>query len=85
MFWTSTRLLPITAAAVTEITYGQDVHLRVGTAIAVAVVRFGLERIGCAEQSTKHFIGVTWFAENCERRRQNGRTSGASGTRPHRD
>lgn len=37
-----TEITVIPAAAVTEISYGQDVHRRVGTAIGVAVVSFGI-------------------------------------------
>jgi len=50
----------IPAAAVTEISYGQDVHRRVGAAIGVAVVSFGLGALLALSKSKKHFVGLTW-------------------------
>jgi hypothetical protein len=50
----------IPASAVTEISYGQDVHRRVGAAIGVAVVSFGLGALLALSKSKKHFIGLTW-------------------------
>jgi CxxC motif-containing protein (DUF1111 family) len=37
-----TEMVVIPAAAITEISYGQDVHRRVGAAIGLAVFSFGL-------------------------------------------
>ena len=37
-----TEIAIVPASAVTEISYGQDVHRRVGAAIGVAVVSFGI-------------------------------------------
>lgn len=53
----------IPAAAVTEISYGQDVHRRVGAAIGVAVVSFGIGALLALSKSKKHFIGLTWDAD----------------------
>jgi hypothetical protein len=50
----------IPAAAVTEISYGQDVHRRVGAAIGVAVVSFGIGALLALSKSKKHFVGITW-------------------------
>jgi hypothetical protein len=50
----------IPAAAITEISYGQDVHRRVGAAIGIGVVTFGLGALMALVKSKKHFIGVTW-------------------------
>ncbi len=50
----------IPAAAVTEISYGQDVHRRVGAAIGVAVVSLGIGALLALTKSKKHFIGLTW-------------------------
>jgi hypothetical protein len=55
-----TEVTVIPAAAVTEISYGQDVHRRVGAAIGVAVVSFGLGALLALSKSKKHFIGLTW-------------------------
>jgi hypothetical protein len=50
----------IPASAITEISYGQDVHRRVGAAIGLAVVSFGLGALMALTKSKKHFIGLTW-------------------------
>ena len=50
----------IPAASITEITYGQDVHRRVGAAIGVAVVSFGIGALLALTKSKKHFVGLTW-------------------------
>ena len=53
-------LLDVPAASVTEISYGQDVHRRVGAAIGLAVVSFGVGALMALTKSKKHFIGLTW-------------------------
>ena len=53
-------VLAIPASAVTEISYGQDVHRRVGAAIGLAVVSFGVGALMALTKSKKHFIGITW-------------------------
>jgi CxxC motif-containing protein (DUF1111 family) len=53
-------VLVIPASAVTEITYGQDVHRRVGAAIGLAVVSFGIGGLMALTKSKKHFVGLTW-------------------------
>lgn len=50
----------IPASAVTEISYGQDVHRRVGAAIGVAVISFGIGALLALSKSKKHFVGLTW-------------------------
>ncbi len=50
----------IPASAVTEISYGQDVHRRVGSAIGLAVFSFGLGALLALSKSKKHFVGITW-------------------------
>jgi hypothetical protein len=50
----------IPATAITEISYGQDVHRRVGAAIGVAVFSLGLGALLALSKSKKHFIGLTW-------------------------
>ena len=54
------ELVAIPAASVTEISYGQDVHRRVGTAVAVGVFTLGLGALTALSKSKKHFIGLTW-------------------------
>ncbi len=55
-----TEIAVVPVSAVTEISYGQDVHRRVGAAIGVAVVSFGIGALLALTKSKKHFIGLTW-------------------------
>lgn len=50
----------IPAASVTEISYGQDVHRRVGAAIGIGVFTLGLGALMALSKSKKHFVGLTW-------------------------
>jgi len=68
-------LATIPANSVTEISYGQDVHRRVGAAIGLAIFSFGLGALLALSKSKKHFIGLTWsngdqkggFAMQCDK------------------
>jgi hypothetical protein len=53
-------VIAIPSSAITEISYGQDVHRRVGAAIGLAVVSFGIGALMALTKSKKHFIGLTW-------------------------
>lgn len=53
-------LAVIPASAVTEISYGQDVHRRVGTAVAVGLFTLGVGALTALSKSKKHFVGLTW-------------------------
>jgi hypothetical protein len=55
-----TEVAVIPASAVTEISYGQDVHRRVGAAIGIGVVTLGVGALMALTKSKKHFIGLTW-------------------------
>ena len=55
-----TEVATIPATAVTEISYGQDVHRRVGAAIGLAIVSFGIGALMALSKSKKHYIGLTW-------------------------
>jgi hypothetical protein len=80
-------LLVVPASAITEITYGQDVHRRVGAAIGLAVVSFGIGALMALTKSKKHFIGVTWsdgdkkggLAIQCDKNEYRGILSGLEG------
>ena len=50
----------IPATSVTEISYGQDVHRRVGAAIGLAVVSLGIGGLMALTKSKKHYVGITW-------------------------
>lgn len=53
-------LVLIPASSVTEVSYGQDVHRRVGAAIGLAVISFGIGALMALSKSKKHFVGLTW-------------------------
>lgn len=55
-----TDVVVIPAAAVTEISYGQDVHRRVGAAIGLAVISLGIGALMALSKSKKHYVGLTW-------------------------
>ena len=60
VFKDKTEVAAIPAAAITEISYGQDVHRRVGAAIGLAIFSLGLGALLALSKSKKHFIGLTW-------------------------
>jgi len=55
-----TEVVSIPASAVTEISYGQDVHRRIGAAIGLAVVSLGIGALMALTKSKKHYVGITW-------------------------
>lgn len=77
----------IPASSITEISYGQDVHRRVGAAVGLAVVSFGLGAIMAFSKSKKHFVGVTWadgdkkggLAMQCDKNEYRGILTGLEG------
>ncbi len=54
------EILAVPAAGITEVSYGQDVHRRVGAAIGLAVVSFGIGALMALSKSKKHYVGLTW-------------------------
>lgn len=58
-----TEVVTVPAASVTEISYGQDVHRRIGAAIGVAVFTLGIGALLALTKSKKHFVGLTWAAD----------------------
>jgi CxxC motif-containing protein (DUF1111 family) len=81
------EILVIPASSITEISYGQDVHRRVGTAIGIAVFSFGLGALMALSKSKKHFIGLTWadgdkkggLAMQCDKNEYRGILAGLEG------
>jgi hypothetical protein len=77
----------IPVASVTEISYGQDVHRRIGTAIGLAVVSLGIGALMALSKSKKHFVGLTWadgekkggFAMQCDKNEYRGVLAGLEG------
>ncbi|MGA9511334.1 MAG: hypothetical protein WBV55_22120 [Candidatus Sulfotelmatobacter sp.] len=82
-----TEVITIPASSVTEISYGQDVHRRVGAAIGLAVVSFGIGALMALTKSKKHFVGLTWadgdkkggFAMQCDKSDYRGVLAGLEG------
>jgi hypothetical protein len=50
----------IPTASITEVSYGQEVHRRIGTAAGLAVVSFGIGALVAFSKSKKHYVGLTW-------------------------
>jgi hypothetical protein len=77
----------IPASAVTEISYGQDVHRRVGAAVGLGLVSFGIGALMALSKSKKHFVGLTWisgeqkggFAMQCDKNEYRGVIAGIEG------
>lgn len=77
----------VVASSVTEISYGQDVHRRVGAAIAVGVFTLGLGALMALSKSKKHFVGLTWagadqkggLAMQCDKNEYRGILAGLEG------
>jgi hypothetical protein len=82
-----TVVTTVVPSSVTEISYGQDVHRRVGTAVAVGVFTFGLGALTALSKSKKHFVGLTWaagdakggFAMQCDKNDYRGVLAGLEG------
>lgn len=81
------ELANIPASSITELSYGQDVHRRVGSAIALGVVSFGAGALLALAKSKKHFVGVTWadgdkkggLAIQCDKNEYRGILAGLEG------
>jgi hypothetical protein len=80
-------IVTIPASSITEISYGQDVHRRVGAAIGLAVVSLGIGALMALTKSKKHFVGLTWvngeqkggFAMQCDKNEYRGILAGLEG------
>lgn len=81
------EVLVVPASSVTEISYGQDVHRRVGTAVAVGAFTLGVGALVALSKSKKHFVGLTWangdqkggFAIQCSKNEYRGILAGLEG------
>jgi hypothetical protein len=80
-----TDVITIPADSVTEISYGQDVHRRVGAAIGLAMVSFGIGALTALTKSKKHSVGLTWadkkggLAMQCDKNDYRGVLAGLEG------
>jgi hypothetical protein len=52
--------LTLRTTSITEVSYGKEVHRRVGTAVAVGVFSLGVGALVALSKSKKHYIGLTW-------------------------
>ena len=81
------EVVSIPASSVTDISYGQDVHRRVGAAIGIGVVTLGLGALMALTKSKKHFVGLTWangdqkggLALQCDKNEYRGILTGLEG------
>ena len=82
-----TEIAAIPASTITEISYGQDVHRRVGAAIGLAVVSLGVGALMALTKSKKHYVGLTWadgdkkggLAVQCDKNDYRGILTGLEG------
>ncbi len=82
-----TDLVVVPAASVTEISYGQDVHRRIGAAIGLAVISLGIGALMAFTKSKKHFVGITYangdlkggWAMQCDKNEYRGILSALEG------
>lgn len=51
----------VPVASITEVSYGNDVHRRVGAAIGVGAVTLGLGALMLLVKTKKHYVGMTWL------------------------
>lgn len=80
-------VVTIPASAVTEVSYGQDVHRRIGAAIGIGLVTLGVGALMALTKSKKHFVGLTWvngeqkggFAMQCDKSDYRGVLTGLEG------
>jgi CxxC motif-containing protein (DUF1111 family) len=81
------EIIAVPATAITEISYGQDVHRRVGAAIGLAVVSLGIGALMALSKSKKHLVGMTWadgdkkggLAMQCDKNEYRGILQGLEG------
>jgi CxxC motif-containing protein (DUF1111 family) len=80
-------VVKIPATAITEISYGQDVHRRIGTAVVVGVFTLGVGALIALSKSKKHYIGLIWadgdkkggLAMQCDKNDYRGILAGLEG------
>ena len=80
-------LFTISASEVKDLSYGQDVHRRVGAAIGIGVFTLGIGALMALTKSKKHFIGMTWeggdqkggLAMQCDKKEYRGILTGLEG------
>jgi hypothetical protein len=87
LFSDGKQIAALPASSITEISYGQDVHRRVGSAVAVGVFTLGVGALMALTKSKKHFVGITWangdqkggVAIQCDKNEYRGILAGLEG------
>jgi hypothetical protein len=82
-----TLVATLVPSTVQDIGYGQDVHRRVGAAIGLAIISFGIGGLMALTKSKKHYVGLTWatgetkggFAMQCDKNDYRGVIAGLEG------
>jgi hypothetical protein len=82
-----TLVATLVPSTVQDISYGQDVHRRIGAAIGLAVVSLGIGGLMALTKSKKHYVGLTWaagetkggFAMQCDKNDYRGVIAGLEG------
>lgn len=55
------QMADIPASSITEVSYGRDVHRRIGTAIGLGLITpFGIGALAALTKSKKHYVGIVW-------------------------
>jgi hypothetical protein len=55
------QVAEIPASAITEVSYGRDIHRRVGEAIGLALITpFGIGGLAALTKAKKHYVGIVW-------------------------
>jgi hypothetical protein len=54
------KIFEVPTSSVTEVSYGNDVHRRVGAAVGVGLVTFGIGAMMLLVKTKKHYVGLTW-------------------------
>src|SRR5258708_7109028 len=58
------QTITIPLKSITEVSYGNDVHRRVGTAIGLAVVSLGIGALMLLAKTKKHYVGIAWLDQD---------------------
>jgi len=58
--WQKKETFMVQTGSITEISYGNDVHRRVGAAIGVGIVTLGIGAMLLLVKTKKHYVGIVW-------------------------
>lgn len=72
MLTQSQQHFDIPYSSITEISYGSDVHRRVGAAIGLGVLTLGLGAMLLLAKTKKHYVGMTWLDNSADEAHRKG-------------